>query len=152
MKAEQHLRHQLIRLAASYPAGSQLRSTLISLVAASMPIGKAKYKGKIYNLLYAGPTKVGDRAKLQFLDGSKDFWVDLNLIEKLPAGGSNGGGTGRASDAQVNFALKLIQRASRGGGWFDTDMGDAGMKPPSERELRNMSSKEISVLIDSLKD
>ena len=41
---------------------------------------RVTYKGKPYNLLWSGPTKHGQRARLQFLDGSKDFWVDAALI------------------------------------------------------------------------
>jgi hypothetical protein len=40
----------------------------------------ATYKGKTYRIGFAGPTKFGDRAKLVFLDGSKEFWVDLSLV------------------------------------------------------------------------
>ena len=38
------------------------------------------YKGKTYLLKWRGPTKYGERARLQFLDGSKDFWVDAGLV------------------------------------------------------------------------
>lgn len=41
----------------------------------------ARYKNFIYRLLYAGPTKYGPRAKLQFLNNSYDFWVNLESIE-----------------------------------------------------------------------
>jgi len=45
------------------------------------------YKGKTYRLQYSGPTRYGDRAKLQFLDGSKEFWVDLSLVSPSSGGG-----------------------------------------------------------------
>jgi hypothetical protein len=86
-------RQQVIRLAASLEPAHPLRVALVSLLAADRPIGKAKYKGKTYNLLFMGPTKYGERARLQFLDGTKDFWVDAGLVEKLPGGGSSGGGS-----------------------------------------------------------
>lgn len=35
----------------------------------------ATYKGRTYRLLWTGPTKFGRRAKLGFMDGSKEFWV-----------------------------------------------------------------------------
>lgn len=38
------------------------------------------YKGKNYRLRWAGTTKFGQKAKLSFLDGSREFWVDLALI------------------------------------------------------------------------
>lgn len=40
----------------------------------------ATYKGKTYNLAYIGQTKYGRRAKLAFLNGSKEFWVDASLV------------------------------------------------------------------------
>lgn len=40
----------------------------------------ATYKGKKYRLLWAGQTKFGRRAHLQFMDGGKDFWVDEALV------------------------------------------------------------------------
>ncbi len=44
-------------------------------------IGKASYKGRTYRLLYAGTTKYGQKAKLAFMDGSKEFWADLALVQ-----------------------------------------------------------------------
>lgn len=41
---------------------------------------QATYKGRTYNLLWQGATKYGQRAKLSFLDGSKEFWVDASLV------------------------------------------------------------------------
>jgi hypothetical protein len=38
------------------------------------------YKGRNYNLVWKGPTKYGERAKLSFLDGSKEFWVDASAV------------------------------------------------------------------------
>ncbi|MBX9680142.1 MAG: hypothetical protein K2X38_15385, partial [Gemmataceae bacterium] len=38
------------------------------------------YKGKKYRVLYIGKTKFGQRARLQFMDGSKDFWVDAKAV------------------------------------------------------------------------
>ena len=40
----------------------------------------ATYKGHSYRVLYIGPTKYGQRARLQFFDGSKDFWCDARLV------------------------------------------------------------------------
>lgn len=40
----------------------------------------ATYKGRTYKLLFSGKTKFGNKAKLGFMDGSKEFWVDLGLI------------------------------------------------------------------------
>jgi len=49
---------------------------------------RVTYKGRTYNLLWSGPTKHGDRAHLQFTDGSKDFWVDAHLVSgDSPSGG-----------------------------------------------------------------
>lgn len=41
---------------------------------------RVMYKGRPYTLLWSGPTKHGERARLQFLDGTKDFWVDAHLV------------------------------------------------------------------------
>ena len=40
----------------------------------------AMYKGRAYRCLFLGATKFGRRAHLQFMDGSKDFWVAANLV------------------------------------------------------------------------
>jgi hypothetical protein len=40
----------------------------------------ATYKGRTYRLLFIGTTKFGQKAKLGFMDGSKEFWVDSNLV------------------------------------------------------------------------
>lgn len=40
----------------------------------------ATYKGRTYRCLFVGTTKYGRRARLQFFDGSKDFWVDAELV------------------------------------------------------------------------
>lgn len=44
----------------------------------------ATYKGKTYRLEFLGDTKFGRRAKLAFMDGSKEFWVAADLV--TPAG------------------------------------------------------------------
>lgn len=43
----------------------------------------ASYKGRTYRLEYLGATKFGRRAKLAFLDGSKEFWVDASTVTEL---------------------------------------------------------------------
>jgi hypothetical protein len=40
------------------------------------------YKGRQYRILFCGKTKYGFRARLQFMDGSKDFWVAANLVSR----------------------------------------------------------------------
>lgn len=54
----------------------------------------AEYKGRTYRLEFLGATKFGPRAKLQFLDGSKTFWVDAGLVRE---GGSAGRSTGSSA-------------------------------------------------------
>jgi len=51
--------------------------------------GVAKYKGRKYRLLFYGNTKYGKRAKLQFWDGSKEFWVDAGKVTVLEKPGRN---------------------------------------------------------------
>jgi hypothetical protein len=48
-----------------------------------------EYKGRTYRLLWSGPTRYGQRARLEFLDGSKQFWVDAGGIRRVagPAAG-----------------------------------------------------------------
>ena len=43
------------------------------------------YKGRTYRLLFMGATKYGQRAHLQFSDGSNDFWVAADLVTPLDA-------------------------------------------------------------------
>lgn len=43
------------------------------------------YKGREYELLWEGKTKFGRRAKLGFLDGSKEFWVDADTLGGIAA-------------------------------------------------------------------
>lgn len=42
------------------------------------------YKGRKYRVLWSGPTKYGQRAHLQFFDGSRDFWVDAAAVTICP--------------------------------------------------------------------
>lgn len=48
----------------------------------------AMYKGYKYKLLWMGPTKFGQRARLAYMDGSKEFWVEADAVmvdnEELP--------------------------------------------------------------------
>lgn len=43
------------------------------------------YKGRVYRLLWQGDTKYGQRAHLAFMDGSRDFWVDRELLGRAAA-------------------------------------------------------------------
>lgn len=44
----------------------------------------AEYKGRRYRLLWVGDTaRAGKRAKLAFLDGSREFWADGRAITPL---------------------------------------------------------------------
>jgi hypothetical protein len=57
----------------------------LAFACAHIVIGKtAVYKGRKYKLLWSGPTRYGNRAKLGFFDGSKEFWVDESRIEVVP--------------------------------------------------------------------
>ena len=40
----------------------------------------ATYKGSKYRLLWSGKTKYGERAKLAFFSGGKEFWVDASKV------------------------------------------------------------------------
>lgn len=54
------------------------------------------YKGRQYNLLFKGQTKFGYKAKLAFLDGSKEFWVDASEISGSGARRTSGTSRGRS--------------------------------------------------------
>lgn len=43
----------------------------------------ATYKGKKYRLEFMGETKFGKRAKLGFMDGSKQFWVSAADVSNV---------------------------------------------------------------------
>lgn len=65
----------------------------------------ATYKGRKYKLAWQGQTKHGERAKLQFWDGSKEFWVDAALIqvsESAPSYKRSRYGSGAGSAANVS--------------------------------------------------
>jgi hypothetical protein len=42
------------------------------------------YKGRVYRVLYVGPTQFGCRAHLQAMDGSFDFWIGEKQIDINP--------------------------------------------------------------------
>lgn len=54
----------------------------------------AEYKGRKYKLAWQGTTKYGERAKLQFFDGSKEFWVDASTIRITESNSSEPRGRG----------------------------------------------------------
>lgn len=41
----------------------------------------ATYKGRQYRVEFIGQTKFGKRAKLAFMDGSKEFWVSASDVK-----------------------------------------------------------------------
>jgi hypothetical protein len=51
----------------------------------------AQYKGRSYRLAWVGETKYGRRAKLQFFDGSREFWVDATAVTVAPRHDHEGG-------------------------------------------------------------
>lgn len=65
----------------------------------------ATYKGRTYLLRFLGTTKFGLKAKLAFLDGSKEFWVDSNLIAETnapPTSASASSSNGRSSRRRLS--------------------------------------------------
>lgn len=46
----------------------------------------AMYKGKKYRVEFIGETKFGRRAKLSFMDGSKQFWVPAAEVNGVKEG------------------------------------------------------------------
>lgn len=80
---------RIARLAAEVP---ELRSHLIPILLREAAVAPevVLYNGKKYHMIWSGKTKYGERARLEFLDGTKDFWVDLSKVTRdwqpLPAG------------------------------------------------------------------
>lgn len=54
----------------------------------------ATYKGRTYRVMFSGKTKFGTKAKLSFMDGSKEFWVDLSAVTLGGSSGNRGGSGG----------------------------------------------------------
>lgn len=67
-----------------------------------------------------------------------------------PAGSGGSSGSGRPSDAQLDYAMKLISRISKED-WFDVSIGDGNPKP-TRAEVAQWSAREVSALIDELKE
>lgn len=65
-------------------------------MASTKSAGVAEYKGRKYRCLFLGATKYGQRAHLQFFDGSKDFWVDASAVRVLESSApARSGGSSR---------------------------------------------------------
>lgn len=78
-----------------------------------------QYKGRTYRLLYRGKTKYSaDKAKLAFMDGSKEFWVDGSAITEGAAPT-----TRAARDEAEEFANQDNQRWERRGGCAECGRG-----------------------------
>lgn len=45
----------------------------------------ASYKGRTYRLMFLGATRFGRKAKLGFMDGSKEFWVPADQVSGVGA-------------------------------------------------------------------
>lgn len=41
------------------------------------------YRGRKYRVLFIGKTQFGQRAHLQYFDGSKDFWVGADAVSDI---------------------------------------------------------------------
>lgn len=63
------------------------------------------YKGHQYHLVWSGSTKYGDRSKLRFLNGGKEFWVDSSLVT---SGAPNQSSS--SSNNNTNNRRKLYRR------------------------------------------
>jgi hypothetical protein len=52
----------------------------------------AIYKRRRYRLLWSGRTRYGERAHLEFMDGSKSFWAPADLVATRDEDGEAGSG------------------------------------------------------------
>lgn len=69
---------QLVNGLAAAPAAGVATQEKPKVSDDSRVVGKAKYKGRMYYVLWMGRTKSGDeKARLTVLDGSIEFWADL---------------------------------------------------------------------------
>lgn len=77
-----HDKRSILRIAASLEKGCEMRRALLSsvLLASYRKGDLVEYKGRPYRVLYSGRTRYGMKAKLQYLDGSKEFWVPLDRV------------------------------------------------------------------------
>lgn len=73
----------------------------------------AQYKGKSYLLKFMGKTKFGKKAKLAFLDGSKEFWAHASQVTVTGGSSSASGGSSRsrsgAACAECGKRGELVQ-------------------------------------------
>jgi hypothetical protein len=78
-------------------------------------LGKAKYKGKTYILVWCGETRRGRAAKLAFSDGSKVFWADESEIEivKVYRPGTTGYGRYAREERMTFGRLRRLQEEWR---------------------------------------
>lgn len=79
------------------------------------------YKGRKYKVQYAGKTKFGLKAKLSFMDGSKEFWVPLNAVQ--PTRSSGGSSVGRTRLVRFQHSNGRIERMDEGQAEVLEDMG-----------------------------
>lgn len=69
------------KLGGSNAPDSRPESRDEKLTADSTVLGRARYKGREYLLVWEGTTRRGRAAKLAFRDGSKIFWADAAAVE-----------------------------------------------------------------------
>jgi hypothetical protein len=83
----------------------------------NMPMRTVMYKNREYHLAWLGDTKYGRRAKLQFKDGSKEFWVPAEAVETVGAityARLRDGSWGLRADGSAVQTLKDYRRTGRG--------------------------------------
>lgn len=162
------LRTAVARRSPRQPPAGILPLDLRQATITERPAWNPQKKRKETAYFVGGKTfQVKDKIKRLGLKWSGDYkawWTfDKARAEKanalLPGGGGGTRGPtrstapkssgGKATDRQVQYAMSLIR--NMGSEWHDTDSGQ-GMNPPSERELRKWSSRDVSALIDELRE
>lgn len=143
------LRKRMIRLAYQNPWIRPHLLPILQKLAAAIEV--VEYKGRKYELVWSGNTRYGNKAKLKFLNGDKEFWVPLEAIQRSPSTPSRSTpSAGKPSAQQLSYAKRLLAKTSISD-WRDTDMGQ-GFPKPSAEELDTWSARDISALIDDLKE
>lgn len=94
------------------------------------------YKGRKYHLMWNGMTRYGERCKLRFMTGFREFWVDADKVSGLPTSktatvrnADNGDNCPWESSARVPDDGSRRDYIDAGGKWMDTGTRD-NPEPP----------------------
>lgn len=111
----------------------------------------AQYKGREYRVEFSGKTRYGHRTKLQFMDGSKSFWVDTSKVAPPTAPsdfGNSGRRRGRGSTKPGSITPRQLDYISRNRwDWFDT----FDESYPGDKAIAKLSASVASEIISEMR-